>query len=243
MEPDVICELHVEPDDERFQRGVDYMLTATSGRMQGPIKQRDYGLSCLWGNILRYVIYAGQADDERAQAIIDYVIHDIHSGRCSCPHNDNFSCAWGVVRALWGLSAISPDKQSPEIQSALADGVSFLLDTFSLSTANYPTPENGKIHPLWFKLNFPLFYQTDILFTLRVLADLNVLDHARLTSALDWLEAQRNQQGYWRGRSPYRSRTWRELGNSEDTSRWVSLQSAWILQKAGRLEFNKSLEK
>ncbi len=107
----------------------------------------------------------------------------------------------------------------------------FLLDTYRLVDANYPTPDNGKIHSLWTKVSFPLFYQVDILFTLRVLAELDALDRPGAQPALQWLAAQR-QNGRWRGGNPYRARTWRALGDREETDRWVSLYAAGILKQA-----------
>ncbi len=63
----------------------------------------------------------------------------------------------------------------------------------------------------WFRLNFPLFYSADILFTLRGLQELGALEHPRAQEALDWLRARRNARGVWRGASPYRRRTWPAL--------------------------------
>jgi hypothetical protein len=232
----LLTELCVEPTDARFQQGIEYMLTATAKQIRELLENNGHGFSCFWGNLLRYALYAKRADDARVQAIIEYAIHDITNGWCNCRYNNNLSCAWGVVRTLWGLAALPPDKRNSEIQSAIDKGISFLLETFSLVEADYPTPKNGKIHPLWFKLNFPLFYQTDILFTLRVLAELGALDHPYATPALDWLEIQCLPDGRWHGTSPYRQRTWRELGDRVETSRWVTLQAAIVLQTASRLD-------
>ncbi|MBI1282345.1 MAG: hypothetical protein GC179_29735 [Anaerolineaceae bacterium] len=224
----LLSELHVDCIDMRFQRGVQYMLNATV--------RDNLQIACFRGNLLRYALQAGRADDPRVEAIVDAVVKDITGGYCQCQHNGGFSCAWGVVRALWGLAALKEMRQRADVQAAIEQGLHFLLDTFSLTEANYPTPDNGKVHPMWFKLNFPLFYQVDILFSLRVLADLNALDHPKATAALDWLEAQRLPNGRWHGSSPFRQRTWHELGDSAETARWVSLQAAVILQRAKRYE-------
>ena len=228
----LLTELCVDPTDERFQRGVDYMLTVTENQ-----KRDTLNIACLWGNLLRYALYAGRSDDRRVQTIIEYLLKDVICGNCRCRANDNHSCAWGVVRALWGLAALPPTLQRLDTQSAINQALHFLLDSFSLIEANYPTTDNGKVHPLWFKLNFPLFYQADILFTLRVLADLGTLDHPNAAPALDWLEAQRLPDGHWHGSSPFRQRTWHELGDADETARWVTLQSAFLLQQAKRFEY------
>jgi hypothetical protein len=107
------------------------------------------------------------------------------------------------------------------------------LDEYKLEKANYPKPKKGKTHPLWFKLNFPLFYQADIMFVLRILADLGVLDHPGAGKALDWLTKKRGKNGRWRGSSPFRQRTWVVLGDRKETDRWVSLHSASVLSAIG----------
>lgn len=71
----------------------------------------------------------------------------------------------------------------------------------------------------------------DILFTLRVLAELDALDQPGAQPGLAWLAERRQQNGRWRGGSPYRQRTWREMGDSAETNRWITLHAACILKK------------
>jgi hypothetical protein len=104
------------------------------------------------------------------------------------------------------------------------------LDEHDLLKADYPVPDRGKVHPLWTRTNFPLFYQADRLLILRTLKEFDMLDHPGAQSSIDWLEARRGRNGRWRGSSPYRGRTWREMGDREETDRWVSLQSALIIE-------------
>jgi hypothetical protein len=151
-----------------------------------------------------------------------------------CEHNYRTPCAWGVVRSLSGLAAVPKSRRSREVRSAIAKGIAFLTEDGRLLRADYPTPGNRPPNPLWFKLNFPLFYQADLLFTLRVLGELDALHQPGAQPALDWLERVRNREGRWRGSSPFRRRTYKELGGREETDRWVSLQAAWILHRAGR---------
>jgi hypothetical protein len=105
----------------------------------------------------------------------------------------------------------------------------FLLQPGRLPAADYPTPDNGRIHTIWSRLNFPLFYQADILFLLRVLAELDVLERPGAQEALKWLEERQQKNGRWRGSSPYRSRTWPEMGDPQETSRWVTVQAASLI--------------
>lgn len=228
----LLTEFGIDHSDQRFQRGVDFMLDTTAAQIHDRLAANNMGWSCLWGNILHYAEYANKGDDPRVEKLIEYAVRDIGNGYCRCRSNGWNACSWGVVRTLWGLA------YTTQHQDIIEQAIGFLLNSFSLIDANYPTTDDGQIHPLWFKLNFPLFYQVDILFTLRVLADLNALHHPGAQAALDWLVQQRDNEGRWHGVSPYRSRTWRELRGREmreETNRWVSLHAAKVLKKAGRL--------
>ena len=230
----LLAELGAEGKEKRFRRGAAYMLKAVQEGVRKGLEEKAFGWSCLYGNILRYAWLARSRKDDRLGALVHYCTRGITDGFCECVWNDGRACAWGVVRTLWGLAAIPRRSRTREVDRAIRKGIKFLLVDHRLEKADYPVPRRGKINPLWFKLNFPLFYQVDVLFTLRVLDELGVLDHRGARAALDWLEAQRKKNGRWKGRSPYRQRTWREMGAPAETDRWVSLQALRILRHAGR---------
>jgi hypothetical protein len=77
---------------------------------------------------------------------------------------------------------------------------------------------------------------------LRVLDELNMLHQPGAQPALDWLEQRRGKNGRWAGGSPYRGRTWKELGDRQETNRWVSLYACRILMHAGRISSLTVLE-
>jgi hypothetical protein len=143
--------------------------------------------------------------------------------------NAYLPCAWGAFRTLWGLAALP--NRSAAVTAAINRTLQFLLESdHQLAAGDYPT--RGKIHPIWAKLNFPLFYQVDVLFALRVLGEFGMLGSPGAQPALDWLRAQRQPDGRWHGVSPFSSRTWKVTGDWEDTSRWVSLHAALVLKQA-----------
>jgi hypothetical protein len=227
----LLAELAADGDDPRLQRGADHMLDVRQGDTLSWMAGSAYGLACFWGNMLRYVAHCGMADDPRAEPIIDYLIRDLQTENCHCTINADLPCAWGAARALWGLAALPAAQRTAEVEAAIQTGLEFLLESsYELIKADYPTP--GDISSRWFSLNFPLFYQVDILFVLRVAAELGALDRPGAVAALDWLDEKRQRNGRWRGASPYRSRTYAELGGTAETRRWVSLFAARIL-KAG----------
>ena len=223
----LLAELAAGGQDARLQLGANFMLEATAAEAH----RNGQGLSCFWGNLLRYAVHGGYGADPRLSPIIQHLERDAAAYGWRCRHNDDLPCAWGAARALWGLAALpAVGNRAPATAAAIEQGLDFLLDEYSPVTADYPTP--GRIHAMWSRLNFPLFYQADILFVLRACAELDSLDRPGAKAALEWLLGRRDANGRWRGASPYRHRTWRALGDLEETDRWVSLQAAIVLARA-----------
>jgi hypothetical protein len=227
----LMVELAADPGDPHLQRGADFMLAATATEAVTSHAAHRQDLACFWGNVLRYMVYCGRAEDPRVAAIVETLVLASQSRGWGCHHNGELACAWGAARALWGLAALPAPLRTSKVEAAMQSGLAFVLDGAALIKGDYPT--DGQIHKHWSRMNFPLFYQADILFTLRVVADLGLLDHLGVQPALSWLADRRQSNGRWRGASPYRSRTWAALGDSTETNRWVSLQAATVLKQAG----------
>jgi hypothetical protein len=227
-------ELRVDGRDPRYRCAARFMLGATAEALKHGLREHYTGWSCFYGNMLRYVLRTERAEEPRVKVLIRWLAGSLRDGNCVCEHNYGKPCAWGAVRSLYGLEAIPKLRRSREVRSAIAQGIAFLLKDNTLVRAAYPTPFGRPPTPLWFKLNFPLFYQADLLFTLRVLGELDALRRPGVQLALDWLERCRGGNGRWRGSSPFRNRTWKHLAGREETDRWVSLQAATILRRAGR---------
>jgi len=134
------------------------------------------------------------------------------------------------VLALGGARSERETDALELVAEALEAGLHFLLEAYSLVEADYP---NRGVSALWRRLNFPLFYQVDVLFALRVAALLGALDRPGAQRSLAWLAGWRDRQGRWHGASPFRGRTIREVApDREETDRWVSLFAADVLQQA-----------
>jgi hypothetical protein len=224
----LLTELLIDGTDARFRRGVEFMLGDTADSLRKRVSENELGWSCLYGNILRYTCHAGLSGDDRTAVFVNYALRDMDNGYCRCTWNDGYACAWGVARTLWGLAALPEAARSPDVERAVEQGLEFLLEPGRLPAANYPVPDNGRIHTIWSRLNFPLFYQADILFVLRVVKELGALERPGAQEALGWLESRRQKNGRWRGSSPFRRRTWPELGGSEETNRWVTVLAAGL---------------
>ena len=224
----LLAELAADPADERLRRGVEFMLADT----EADARKEGHGWVCFWGNLLHYALYAGFDGDPRVARLIDRVACDATEAGWRCRYNDELPCAWGAARALWGLAALPAERRSPEVSAAIASGLDLLLDGDRIVRADYPTP--GKVHEIWRHLNFPLFYQADILFVLRVVAELGALDHPGAGPALAWLAARRRADGTWSGTRPFS--TPRGLWDREESDRWATLHAASVLDAAGQFD-------
>jgi len=228
----LLAELGTDGADPRLRRGAAFMLSAVEDELGKTLREARHGYPCFWGNVLRYALHCGFQDDTRIHDIVHALVGEGVEAGWRCRINDDLPCAWGAARALWGLAAVPQEQRDSRTEAAVQQGVAFLLEAHDLVKANYPTP--GRVHPLWFRLNFPLFYQVDILFVLRVLAELEGLDHPGARLALEWLAARRKSNGRWRGASPFRRRTWTALAEREETDRWVTLHAAVVMQQVSR---------
>ena len=79
--------------------------------------------------------------------------------------------------------------------------------------------------------NFPLFYQADVLFTLRALADVGQLGaKPTFLKAVAWLEDLAVEGWRWNGVSPYNSRMWASLEKRRRPSKWITWQALYAIK-------------
>jgi hypothetical protein len=221
-----------DPEEPSFQAAVEFMLSATQKEIDKYTQNQNSGFTCLWGNIIRYCVYGGKLADPRLQNMIDLTAKSLLTEKCKCDWNWQMPCVWGAARSIWGLISIPKADRSYTVDQAIQSGLDFVLENVNLIIDNQLSQVEKKTHSIWFKLNFPLFYQADVLFVLRLLYQEEHLDHPLATKLIHWLKLKQKPNGRWQGTSPFRQRTYKELGGPEETSRWVTLQAASILKKA-----------
>lgn len=219
----LLVEFGADGSDPRVRRGARRMLEAYA---QSPgWWATDHGVSCFFGNVLRYLCHAGFGTDERIEPIVARLCRDSKVFEGACFINGDLPCAWGYSRLLWGLAALPPQSRTREVERTLRRGTEWLL-SYRLERGAYPT-DTEPSH-LWRSLNFPLFYQADVLFVLGVLAELEALDDPRAQGAIAWLLARQDERGRWRGRAPYLDRMPARI----DAGKWVTLRAAAVLKQA-----------
>jgi len=220
----LLAELAADGQDER--------IAAACRRMIDQVYDEDRStvFPCFHGNLIGYLHALGHGQDERMRGFEAELAHAGTAGEWRCNINGGLPCAWGVVRALWGFGRIPGGGRSGAVQEAIESGVRF-LGRFELCEGNYPS--SGPRHKLWDQLNFPLFYQADVLFALCALADLGrVNEKPAFRKAIEWLEARRRDDGRWNGTSPYGSRMWTQLEPRRRPSKWVTWQALYAIKTA-----------
>ncbi len=228
----LLTELQVAPSEPRLTKGADFMLSIRTDKSSPRTSMGKQKESCFWGNLLRYVAHAGLQNDPRVERVIDDLTSRGLQDNWVCVHFGD-RCPWGVLRALWGLVALPSQLRTSEVNASIESGLRFLLEEHDFLAGKYP--RRSTYLKNWHKLAFPHFAHADLLFALRVLTDLDALEHPAAQRALDWLQQQRRGDGRWQGISPFGSRTWELPGGREDVDRWVSLHSTLVLQKARRI--------
>jgi hypothetical protein len=208
--------------------GREERIAGACRRMIGEMADEDgfTQLPCFLGNMVGYLFALGYGNDERVSKFCEKLARQGTDGEWRCKYNRDLPCAWGAARALFGFSKIPKFDWSNPVQDGIQAGVSF-LSRYKLTEGNYPT--SGTRHALWDRLSFPLFYQADVLLTLRALAELEELTgFPDYDDAMDWLASRRRSDGRWNGSSPYTSRMWTKLENSGRPSKWITWQVLYV---------------
>jgi hypothetical protein len=246
--------LGADGDHERVRGGCAYVLDhlrspapyggfAFDGRSSGLIH-------CLEGNLAAALLDLGWRGDPRLDEAIDWLARSItgegialateanaapryyRSGNSGpgflCSANNHQDCAWGAVKAMLALGKIPPAKRTPAVQKAISTGVDFLLSR-DPAVADYPS-WSGKPSGSWFRFGYPIFYVTDLLQNLEVLATLGYGKDARLGNAVELVLSKRDDQGRWLMKYTYNGKTWADIETPNEPSKWVTLRALRVLR-------------
>jgi hypothetical protein len=210
----LLSELAADGTDNRIADACQRMIEEISN------EERDTIWPCFHGNLVGYLHALGQAQDPRVAFFEAELAATGTRGQWCCPISDDRPCTWGAARALWGFSQMAPSRRNHTVEDAMSSAIELLASRgFGLTDRSGDPPR----HKLWDRLTFPLFYQADILFILRTLADLEYLDTVpNASDALLWLEAKGRGNSQWNGTCPYTSRMWTQLESHRHPSKWIT---------------------
>ncbi|MDH3943959.1 MAG: nitrogen fixation protein NifH [Anaerolineae bacterium] len=250
-----LAQLAADGDDPNVRAGCEYILDNTPSKHGGfSATGKPAGLiHCLQGNLGSALIDLGWLGDERLDAALDWLarsitgkdiapsddrkapVHYLRSANSApgfvCSANNQLPCAWGAVKAMLALSKVPQSKRTPTIQAAIKTGLDFLLG-HDPAAADYPMGYAEKPNRSWFKFGYPIAYVTDVLQNLEVLTALDYGSDARLEPALDLLLSKQDAQGRWKMEYTYNGKTWVDVEQKGEVSKWVTLRALRVLKRA-----------
>lgn len=227
------------PPIHAIQRACDYVLDhsrrltdcygAPDGRFVAGIGSHT-AINCLNGNLLWALGRFGYGHDPRLVEAREATARTIATHGFACYYNAGLPCAWGDVKALRAFLEVCAGERSAAIETAIEGGIAFLLSV-PLLEATYPTP--GQVSQCWFKLGFPLGYQSDVLEAMDVLARAGWGSHPHVQAGLDWLLGKQDREGRWAlEQSP--GKMWASMGQLGEPNKWVTLRALTFLKQAIR---------
>lgn len=239
--------------DGRVAQGCAYLLDhSLAAGGQFTITGAPSGtVDCLQGNLCAALLDLGY-DDPRLEGAFDWMARTVtgegiapaeergaavryYAGKCgpgfACGANNKLACAWGAVKVMLAFGKLPPQRRTPLIERAIAQGAAFLLGT-DPARAEYPTGYSDKPSGNWWKFGFPVFYVTDLLQNVEALVGLSYQDDPRLADALALIRAKQDAQGRWALDYDYTGKTWANFGGKKQPNKWVTLRALRVLKTA-----------
>jgi hypothetical protein len=253
----MLAQLGADGRDPRVARAAEYVLenaTSPTGAFSCLENRSTAGaVPCLNGNLLAALLDLGWAEDTRLQCALEWLarvitgegvapsserdapLHYYRSGSCApgfcCAANGRKPCAWGAVKVMAALGKLPLEARTGLVHKTIGMGVDFLFSC-DPATAAYPTREDTKPSSSWFRFGFPLFYVSDVLQILEVLAGLGHGSDPRLSDALNLVLDKQDELGRWSMDYSYNGKTWVDVEEKRKPSKWVTLRALRVLRAA-----------
>jgi hypothetical protein len=250
----LLAELGAHIDsDERIANACTYILdqTLAPGGQLASATSPSATVDCLQGNLCWSLLELG-CDDSRLERAFEWMARTVtgegvapmseknaplryYAGKCgplfACGANNKLPCAWGGAKVMLAFSRLPVERRTPLIQSAIHQGIEFFLSV-DPATADYPNGWSTKPSGNWWKFGFPVFYVTDILQIVEVLAALGYGADPRLANALELVRSKQDDHGRWALEYHYTGKTWVDFGAPKQPSPWVTLRAMKALKAA-----------
>jgi hypothetical protein len=182
--------------------------------------------ACEW--MARTVTGEGIAPLTDKQATMRYYAYKCGPG-FACGVNNQRPCGWGAVKVMLAFGKVPVKQRTPLMKRAIQQGVDFLFSV-DLVKAAYPTRNDARPDPRWWKLGFPVFYVADVLQNVEALATLGYGRDKRLAHALAYIRDKQDEHGRWPLEHEYQ--TWVYFGSKRQPNKWVTLRALRVLKAA-----------
>jgi len=192
---------------------------------------------CYDGNILYYLIHFGYLEDSRTQHLIkfqeEYYSDEEGGWKCRAYPIDPSkvfpeNCYMGRIKMLRALASIPKKKQSKKINEIISKEVEVILENHVYKYLRN-TDGTRKEKAGWMRFGFPLFYQSDILEVLNVLATLDVKDN-RMQDSIDVVIKAQQKDGKWLLKNTFNGKTICNIEEKGKPSKWITYRALCALK-------------
>ncbi len=221
----------------RGNRGVEKALEY---RMAGSLKANGiYGfewrgkfmeLPCHGAEMLRLMCWYGYGEDPRAQALLDWILKSQEEdGVWCCPSKaKRFGCLWATADILRAFRDLPSNLVDTRVESAQLKAMELFLD------ANLSRYGKEKISDRWTQFGFPIYWDSDILEVLQLIAPYVDPQDARIQEGLDLVMGKQDQSGRWSCEKHPKGGQWVNkfipLEVIGQPSKWVTLHAYRMLK-------------
>ena len=237
--------------DERIRKGCRYLLdhNLTENDQFTYTGAPSGAVDCIHGNLCAAMLDLG-IDDPRLEKAFEWMARSVtgeglasaedktaplryYAMNCgpgfACGYNNKLPCAWGGMKVMLAFSKLPEERRTPLIRRAIQRGVDFFLGV-DPATAGYPHGWSCKPSQNWWKFGFPVFYVSDVLQIVEVLARLGYGNDPRMANALNIVREKQDKDGRWSLEYDYTGKTWVEFGIKKQPNKWVSLRAVRALK-------------
>lgn len=235
-----LADLRYPAGDERLRPAVDAELDWATRLRVSWVAQRGRRCASQEGNAIGACCRLGFCADERIAVLVQRLAEcQWPDGGWNCDRRPEarHSSFHETISPLWGLSEYRRASGDDRVDDAIERAADMLLRAGLFRSER----RREAIWPHFHRFRYPPYWHYDILFGLRVLADVGSLDDPRAEEAIDEIEQRRRPDGLWAVDGAW----WRSLGGDRapEVVDWgrsgpnemVTFHALRVLRLAGRV--------
>jgi hypothetical protein len=235
-----LADLRYPPGDEQLRPVIDAELRWATRHTVRVVDGRARRCASQEGNAIGACCRLGFVDDDRISTLVQRLIEcqwPDGGWNCDARPEARHSSFHESITPLWGLSEYRRATGDARVVDAIERAAEMVLRAGLFRSER----RREALWPHFGRFRYPPYWHYDILFGLRVLADVGIVGDSRAAEALDIVEEKRRSDGRWTadgawwqsvgGKRAPEAVDWGRSGHSE----MVTFHALRVLKMAGRV--------